>query len=79
MLKNFCDGYICQGPFTEYEGVTPIKDFINEDNIEYAKEHLGYPFNQHSINQMNEGNASDTQIKRHHLKSVIEAVKDLYK
>ncbi|MCL6332212.1 hypothetical protein EXT51_22400, partial [Pectobacterium carotovorum subsp. carotovorum] len=60
-------------------GVTPIKDFINEDNIEYAKEHLWYPINQWPIQEINEGNASDAQIKRHHLKSIIEAVKDLYK
>ena len=79
MLKDFCDGYICQGPFSEYEGVTPIKDFINEDNIEYVKEHLSYPFNQYSAEQLNKANVSDAEIKTHHLKSVIEAVKDLYK
>ncbi len=36
-LEIFCDGYIYQKPFSEYEGVTPIPDFINEDNIDYAR------------------------------------------
>ena len=36
-LKDFCDGYICQGTFGDYEGVTAIKDFINETNIGKVK------------------------------------------
>jgi len=36
-LSMFCDGYIYHKPFSEYEGVTPIPDFINDDNIEYAR------------------------------------------
>ncbi len=36
-LSMFCDGYIYQRPFAEYEGVTPIVDFINEGNIDYAR------------------------------------------
>jgi hypothetical protein len=36
-LSDFCDGYIYTMPFSEYQGVTPIPDFINESNIEYAR------------------------------------------
>jgi len=36
-LEMFCDGYIYQKPFSKYEGVTPIKGFINESNLEKAR------------------------------------------
>jgi hypothetical protein len=36
-LEMFCDGYIFQKPFSKYEGVTPIKGFINESNLEKAR------------------------------------------
>ena len=36
-LDMFCDGYIYQMPLSEYRGVTPIKDFVNEGNIEQAR------------------------------------------
>lgn len=36
-LAAFCDGYVCQGPLAGYEGVTPIRDFVNEANIEEAR------------------------------------------
>jgi hypothetical protein len=36
-LGLFCDGYIYQKPLHEYEGVTPIKDFINEKNPAQAR------------------------------------------
>jgi hypothetical protein len=35
-LERIYDGYVCQGPLSAYEGVTPIKDFINEQNIDEA-------------------------------------------
>jgi hypothetical protein len=38
VLKTFCDGYIFSKPFSEYEGVTPIPDFVNEGNIERARQ-----------------------------------------
>jgi len=37
-LSDFCDGYIYLGPINEFEGVTVIKDFINEKNIKDARE-----------------------------------------
>ena len=36
-LKTIYDGYIYLGPFSAYEGVTVIKDFVNESNLEYAR------------------------------------------
>jgi hypothetical protein len=36
-LGTIYDGYVCQGPLSEYQGVTPIKDFINKDNLEEAR------------------------------------------
>ncbi len=42
-LSTFCDGYIYHKPFSEYEGVTPIPDFVNETNIEYARRQASNP------------------------------------
>jgi hypothetical protein len=36
-LGTIYDGYICQGPMSAYKGVTPIKDFINGQNLEEAR------------------------------------------
>jgi hypothetical protein len=36
-LGMFCDGYIYQKPLRQYEGVTPIKDFVNEENLPQAR------------------------------------------
>jgi hypothetical protein len=36
-LGMFCDGYIYWKPLSEYEGVTPIVRFVNENNIEQAR------------------------------------------
>jgi hypothetical protein len=36
-LGLFCDGYIYQKPLREYEGVTPIKDFVNDRNLPQAR------------------------------------------
>jgi hypothetical protein len=36
-LDEFADGYIYVGPISKYDAVTPIPDFINEGNIEYAR------------------------------------------
>jgi Haem-binding uptake, Tiki superfamily, ChaN len=42
-LADFCDGYIIQGPFASYEGVTLIKGFINRRNVAEAKERAANP------------------------------------
>ena len=36
-LGDFCDGYIYQGPLSECKSVTPIKGFINKENIELVR------------------------------------------
>lgn len=36
-LGQYCDGYIFQRPFAEYEAVTPIADFINDKNLDHAR------------------------------------------
>jgi hypothetical protein len=39
-LSDFCDGYIFQKNFSDYESVTVIGDFINEDNIKEVLENV---------------------------------------
>lgn len=42
-LDEFADGWVYVGPIWQYEAVTPIKDFINESNIEYARANSSNP------------------------------------
>jgi Haem-binding uptake, Tiki superfamily, ChaN len=42
-LDEFADGYIYVGPIWQYEPVTPIADFIDESNIEYARANSANP------------------------------------
>lgn len=65
-LNIILDGWVCQGPLTEYEGVTPIKDFINEDNLEEARLQSPIPYDRdataaklnHSIAEFTNGTYS---------------------
>ena len=36
-LSSFCDGWIYTKPISEYEGVTPIENWINADNVVRAR------------------------------------------
>jgi len=36
-LEQFCDGWIYTKPLSQYEGVTPILDWITEENLERAR------------------------------------------
>jgi hypothetical protein len=36
-LGTMCDGYIYDRPFKDFEGVTPIRGFVNESNVAYAR------------------------------------------
>jgi hypothetical protein len=36
-LGAMCDGYIYQEPFKDFEWVTPIRGFVNDGNLEYAR------------------------------------------
>jgi hypothetical protein len=59
-LADFCDGYIYHKPFAEYEGVTPIPDFVNETNIEEARKNASNPrFRDASIERFNKAIARD--------------------
>lgn len=42
-LDEFADGYIYVGPISRYEPVTTITDFINENNIDYARANSSNP------------------------------------
>ncbi|MHC5024120.1 MAG: ChaN family lipoprotein [Planctomycetota bacterium] len=42
-LADFCDGYVFQSPFSQYERVTLIPDFINRRNVDEAKERAANP------------------------------------
>jgi len=42
-LSMFCDGYIFWKPLSRYEGVTPIVGFVNEKNIDYARQQAPNP------------------------------------
>lgn len=37
VLEDFCDGWIYTKPISEYEGVTPIDGWIDEDNLEEVR------------------------------------------
>ncbi|MGI5173605.1 hypothetical protein H0R92_08400 [Treponema sp. OMZ 840] len=77
-LKDFCDGYICQGTFGDYEGVTAIKDFINETNIDRIKAE-GYPtVRNFSLKQHDETlERESAAVKTYHLKKAIAETKKL--
>jgi hypothetical protein len=64
-LETIYDGYIYQGPFSECEGVTVIRDFFNEDNIEYARAHSPNPdFRQATVEDFHEGAVGDADVQR---------------
>ncbi len=64
-LADFCDGYIIQKPLSEYEGVTPIPDFVNEKNIEQARAQIPNPrLRTASIATFNRAIASDADMKK---------------
>jgi len=42
-LADFCDGYIYQKPYSEYETVTWVDGMINDKNLDYFKKQLSIP------------------------------------
>jgi len=63
-LATFCDGYVFQKPLLEYQGVTPIPNFINESNIKYARQQSDDPeFRNISIDDFNRSIASNAAIE----------------
>jgi hypothetical protein len=64
-LGTIYDGYVCQGPLSAYQGVTSIKDFINEDNVEEARAQSPNPsMRKVSADDFNDGIAQDADIPR---------------
>lgn len=64
-LGTICDGYICQGSFDLYEGVTPIPHFITPENLEQARAQSPSPlFRNASISDFEESTAEDVNIRR---------------
>lgn len=64
-LADFCDGWIYRKPICEYEGVTPISGWVNEQNLEHARAQSWDPrYRQASIEQFNEGIAWHADITR---------------
>jgi hypothetical protein len=47
-LDMMCDGYVCDGSMGTYEGVTPIRDFVNERNILEARAQSPLPSFRHA-------------------------------
>ena len=68
-LAMFCDGYVYHRPFAGYEGVTPIADFINESNIDYARTQSPNPsYRDKSPDDFNEAIARHADLKRWRLR-----------
>jgi len=64
-LATIYDGYICQGPLSAYVGVTPIKNFINEHNLEEARLQSPNPrLRKINADDFNKGIAEDADILR---------------
>jgi len=64
-LAQFCDGYVYQKAFSEYAGVTPIRDFINVGNLERAQQQSPNPdLRNATAEQLNRYIAADADIPR---------------
>jgi hypothetical protein len=64
-LDKFCDGCIFQMPIAQYTGVTAILNFVNESNLEMARQQSPNPnFRNASVEEFNQGMANDTNIVR---------------
>ncbi|MEE9133629.1 MAG: hypothetical protein V3U13_08715 [Gemmatimonadota bacterium] len=64
-LAEFADGWIYTRPISEYEGVTPIPNWINERNIVQARPQIPNPdFRDATIERFNAAIARDADIPR---------------
>jgi hypothetical protein len=64
-LDTIYDGYICQGPLSAYQGVSPIRDFINAGNLEEARAQSPNPtMRTRGAAELNEAIAHDAEIPR---------------
>lgn len=64
-LETIYDGYVCQGPLSSYEGVTAIKDFVNEGNLAVARAQSPNPdMRNATVEDFYEGAVQDADIPR---------------
>lgn len=42
-LADWCDGYVFHAPISQYQGMTPIPDFVNADNLARAQQYTWNP------------------------------------
>jgi hypothetical protein len=64
-LSDFCDGWIYTKPISEYEGVTPIPDWINEGNLVRARQQTPNPaMRSESAAELNRAFARDAEVPR---------------
>jgi hypothetical protein len=64
-LATICDGYIYLRPLAQFTGVTPISDFINNENIELARSHSpNLQFRRASIEQFNRSIVECTRLNK---------------
>jgi Haem-binding uptake, Tiki superfamily, ChaN len=64
-LADFCDGWIYTKPISEFEGVTPIPDWVNGRNLDRARQQSPNPASRKdSAGRINRGIARDAEIPR---------------
>ncbi len=64
-LSTFCDGYIIQGPLLDYQVVTPIKNFINQVNLDVAHAQMPNPkFRHATAEELNRAIAEDADEQK---------------
>lgn len=63
-LSTYCDGYIFQRPLQEYEGVTPIQNWINQTNLAEARAQSDPKHRQATAEEFNRGIAEDADVQR---------------
>ena len=64
-LKDFCDGWIYTRPISQYVGVTPIPDWIKEDNLARARSQSPDPrYREASSEEFNASIAEAARIDR---------------
>jgi hypothetical protein len=62
-LSDFCDGWIYIKPISKSEGVTPIPDWVNERNLDRARQQSPTPdARDESIEHFNRGIAASADI-----------------
>lgn len=64
-LADFCDGWIYTKPISQYAGVTPIPDWVNEGNLDRARAQSRSPrYRDASIEDFNDAIARQAEIPR---------------